>query len=420
MQTIQLKYGKSELSVKIPKRNLQDVLHGEFPSSPTPEQEVAELLRALRKPIGAKPLREMAKPGMKVVIMASDITRPSPTYKILPVLVDELNSSGVRDEDITVLFGMGIHRAHTPAEHEQLVGSEIYKRVCCIDSTSGEYVSIGVSSRGTPYNINKQVFEADLLICTGNVEYHWFAGYSGGAKALMPGAANKETIQHNHSMISLPGTGTAKLEGNPLREDIDEIGKFVRIDYILNVVLDENKHILRAFAGHYIEAHRAGCAYLDSIYSRPIEKQADIVLISCSGYPKDINIYQAQKALDNANFAVRDGGTIVMVGACQEGYGEENFERWVEASTSPQSILDRIQREFELGGHKAAAFAKVLVRADIVAVTELDQAQVERLYLGYRRPEQLQELIGELIVKYGEEASVLVIPQAGSIFPKLG
>lgn len=420
MQTIQLKYGKGELSVKIPKRNLQDVLHGEFPSSPTPEQEAAELLRALREPIGAKPLREMAKPGMKVVIMASDITRPSPSYKILPVLVDELNSSGVRDEDITVLFGMGIHRAHTPAEHEQLVGSEIYKRVCCIDSTSGEYLSIGVSSRGTPYNINKQVFEADLLICTGNVEYHWFAGYSGGAKALMPGAANKETIQHNHSMISLPGTGTGKLEGNPLREDIDEIGKFVRIDYILNVVLDENKHILRAFAGHYIEAHRAGCAYLDSIYSRPIEKQADIVLISCSGYPKDINIYQAQKALDNANFAVRDGGTIVMVGACQEGYGEENFERWVEASTSPQSILDRIQREFELGGHKAAAFAKVLVRADIVAVTELDKAQVERLYLGYRRPDQLQELISELIVKYGEEASVLVIPQAGSIFPKLG
>lgn len=419
MATVKLKMGKQELSCNIPEKNLQDVLHGEFPATPTPEEEAAELRRSIREPIGTKPLRELARAGQKVVIMASDITRPSPSYKILPVLVEELSSCGIKDEDITVLFGMGIHRSHTPAEHEQLVGSEIYRRVRCADSTTGEYLHIGDSSRGTPYNINHQVFDADLLICTGNVEYHWFAGYSGGAKALLPGASNKETIQHNHSMISHPGTGTGKLEGNPVREDIDEIGKFVKIDFIVNVVLDEHKHILKSFAGHYIEAHRAGCRYLDAVYSRPIAKQADIVLISCSGYPKDINIYQAQKALDNANFAVRDGGTIVMVGACKEGYGEANFQRWIEASSCPQDILDRISREFELGGHKAAGFAKVLVRANIVLVTEMDKAQVERLYLTYRAPEQLQETVDGLIEQYGEDCSVLVIPQAGSIFPRL-
>ena len=419
MYEAKLKFGKTELSVNIPRRNLQDVVLGVFPPAPTPEQERAEIERSIREPIGAPPLRQVAQAGQKVVIMASDITRPVPSYKILPVIVDELNAAGVKDQDITVLFGMGIHRAHTPAEHEKLVGSEIYNRIVCKDSTGDEYIRVGTSSRGTPYNISKTVLDADLLICTGNVEYHWFAGYSGGAKAILPGAANKETIRHNHSMISLPGGGTGVIEGNPVREDIDEIGKFVKIDYIVNVVIDSGKRVLRCFAGDYIAAHREGCRYLDSVYSRPIDKKADIVLVSCSGYPKDINIYQAQKALDNANFAVRDGGTIVMVGACSEGYGEDTFEEWINSSTSPQSILDRLKADFRLGGHKAAGIAKVLLRANVVGVMDLEREKVEKLYMQYCHPDNIQSMFDNLLQKYGEDASVLFIPQAGSILPKV-
>ena len=419
MKTVNLKMGREVLTLNIPDKNVQDILHGVFPPEPTPEEEREAVVRSLREPIGSKPLRELAKPGQKVVIMASDITRPVPTYKILPPLVEELNSCGIQDSDITVLFGMGIHRSHTPEEHEHLVGTEMYKRIHCADSTTGEYVKIGVSSRGTPYYINNQVFHADLLICTGNVEYHWFVGYSGGAKALLPGASNKTTIQHNHSMISDPGAGTGKLEGNPVRADIDEIGKFIHIDFIVNVVLNENKKILKSFAGHYIEAHRAGCRYLDSVYSRPIDKLADIVVIACSGYPKDLNLYQSQKGLDNANFAVRDGGTILMVAGCEEGYGEDTFETWVKESTCPKDLLDRLHREFQLGGHKAAGIAKVLMRANVVMVTKMKKEEVEKLYITHRNPEQLQDVMDELLKKYGEDASVLVIPQAGSVFPKL-
>ncbi len=414
-----LKFGKTELSVNIPKKNLQDVVLGVFPPAPTPEQERAEIERSIREPIGAPPLRQVARAGQKVVIMASDITRPVPSYKILPVIVDELNAAGVKDSDITVLFGMGIHRAHTPQEHEKLVGSEIYGRVVCKDSTGDEYIRVGTSSRGTPYNISKTVLDADLLICTGNVEYHWFAGYSGGAKAVLPGAANKETIRANHSMISLPGVGTGIIDGNPIREDIDEIGAFVKIDYIVNVVIDSSKRVLRCFAGDYIKAHREGCRYLDSVYSRPIDKQADIVVVSCSGYPKDINIYQAQKALDNGNFAVRDGGTIVMVGACSEGYGEDTFEEWINSAASPQSILDRLKADFRLGGHKAAGIAKVLMRANVVGVMDLEREKVEKLYMEYCAPENIQSMFDNLLKKYGDDASVLVIPQAGSILPKV-
>ena len=236
---------------------------------------------------------------------------------------------------------------------------------------------------------------------------------------MLPGASNKTTIQHNHSMISDPGAGTGKLEGNPVRADIDEIGKFIHIDFIVNVVLNENKKILKSFAGHYIEAHRAGCRYLDSVYSRPIDKLADIVVIACSGYPKDLNLYQSQKGLDNANFAVRDGGTILMVAGCEEGYGEDTFETWVKESTCPKDLLDRLHREFQLGGHKAAGIAKVLMRANVVMVTKMKKEEVEKLYITHRNPEQLQDVMDELLKKYGEDASVLVIPQAGSVFPKL-
>ncbi len=414
--TVDLKFGKEVLKANFKEENLMAVLRGDFPPSPTKEQETEEILRSIREPIGTQPLSKIAKPGEKVVIMASDITRPSPSYKILPPILSELNAAGVPDSDITVMFGMGIHRAHTKEEHIALVGEEVYNRITCRDSTEDEYVLVGTSSQGTPYYVNSVVAKADLLICTGNIEYHWFAGYSGGAKAILPGACNYETIKHNHSMISKEGTGSGVIQGNPVRKDIDEISRFLDIGFIVNVVLNDKKEVLKSFAGHYIEAHRAGCEYLDSVYAKSIPEKADVVVVSCGGYPKDINIYQAQKALDNANLAVKDGGTVIMVGSCKEGYGEDVFEEWVNEASSAQDILDRIKREFQLGGHKAAGFAKVLVRAKIVLVTDMEKEKVECMFISYYPKEKLQDVIDEITKDAG---SVLVIPQAGSILPKV-
>ena len=419
MANIILRYGYERLEVNIPDKNLLGVLEGNFPAAPTEPDENLELKRALDHPIGAASLRELVKPGNKTIIMCSDLTRPCPTYKLLPPLLDELNAAGVRDDDITALFGMGIHRSHSKDEQERLIGREVYKRIRCADSTEGDYKLMGVSSRGTPYYINTAAIDCDLLICTGNIEYHYFAGYSGGAKAVLPGASNKTTINHNHSMQTLPGCGAGILEGNPVRADIDEITKYVKIDYILNVVLNEDKQILKAFTGDCIKAHREGCRYLDSVYAKPINEPADAVIACCGGFPKDINMYQAQKALDNGFYAVKPGGVIIWVGRCAEGYGDATFEEWVKSSTSPKSLVERIKNEFVLGGHKAAAIGRVLCGAEVIMATDMDRRQVERLYIKYSEKESLDALINKIIKDSGGGATFYVIPQAGSILPKL-
>ena len=206
MVSVDLKCGKEVLQANFKKEKVMAVLKGEFPPSPTKEAEQEEILRSIREPIGVLPLSSIVSKGKKIVIMASDITRPVPSYKILPPLLDELNICGVPDSDIVVMFGMGIHRAHTKEEQVALVGQEVYDRVSCRDSIEDEYILMGTSSQGTPYYVNEVVASADLRICTGNIEYHWFAGYSGGAKAILPGACNYETIKNNHAMISKEGS----------------------------------------------------------------------------------------------------------------------------------------------------------------------------------------------------------------------
>ena len=411
---VDLRFGTEALSFDIDDGKVAAVLRGEFPPAPSPDDESREIERALREPIGMDALADVAKPGTRTVIMVSDITRPAPTHKFLPALLDALNACGIADADITVLFGMGIHRGHTVDERRALVGDEAFARVRCEDSTNAPYVYVGDSPAGTPYRVSETVVNAGLVIGTGNVEYHWFAGYSGGAKAVLPGACDDTTISRNHSMITHPGSLPGRMEGNPVRKDIDDILGFIPIPFIFNVVIDDQKRILRAFAGHPVKAHREACAYLDSVYKKPISELYDAVIVGCGGFPKDINVYQAQKALDNANLAVRDGGTIVMVGSCSEGYGEDTFERWVKESSRPKDILDRLGREFALGGHKAAGMAKVIGRAEVILISDLPRPVVEEMYLTYAAKDELQAVVDRV----GAEAkSVLIIPQGGSILP---
>lgn len=284
---------------------------------------------ALAHPIGAKPLRELVKPGQKIAIIASDISRPVPSYEILPAILDELTVAGCRDGDITVVFALGSHRHHTEEEKRHLAGERVWRRVRCVDSDPDDCTHLGTTSAGTPVDITRVVAEADFRICTGNIEFHYFAGYSGGAKAIMPGVSTPAAIQANHRMMVRESACAGKLDGNPIRADIEEAGRICGVDYIVNVVLDEHKHIVHAVAGDTIEAHRAGCAYLDRMYRRPIPQCADIVLVSQGGAPKDANLYQTQKALDNAKHAVKRGGTIILIGACPEGLGSAKFEQWL-------------------------------------------------------------------------------------------
>ena len=404
--------GKGQIEVEIPDNNVMDVLHANLPDIPLDEQNTIK--NALENPIGSPRLSEIVKPGEKVVIVTSDISRPMPSYKVLPAVLEEIKSAGVPNDDVSIVLALGSHRGHTDEEKKKLCGEEVFNHYRILDS-NGEMVHLGFTANGTPVDVYKPVAEADKVVCLGNIEYHYFAGYSGGMKAIMPGVSTREAIQKNHSRMVDPAATTGKIEGNPVRADIDSVREFVPVAFIVNVVLDEHKMIRHCVAGDVIEAHRAGCKLLDKMYSLPIPKKADIVIVSAGGFPKDMNLYQAQKALDNAGKAIRDGGSIVWIASGIEGLGEKHFEDWMLNHDDPLDMIPHIEREFVLGGHKAAAIAMVMKRAKIYLYTELKQDFVEKLHFNY--VSDLQNTIDDLLKQYGKDASVLLMPYGGSTLP---
>ena len=409
-------YGKGIQTVDVPDANLKAVL---LSNDMEHERRGPEaVVFALRNPIGTPRLRELAKPGKKIVIVTSDISRPLPSFDVLPAVLDELSAAGARDEDITVVFGLGSHRGHTEEEKERLVGSEVYSRIRCVDSDPSDCVRFGITKRGTPVDITRVVAEADMRICLGNVEFHYFAGYSGGYKAIMPGVSTPEAIQANHRMMVQEAARAAKLEGNPIREDIEEAGAMVGVDFIVNVVLDEHKHIVYAAAGDVTLAHRSACSYLDKMYLKPLDERADIVIVSQGGAPKDANLYQTQKALDNARHAVKKGGTVILIGACTEGLGSKVFGEWLADAEKPGDLIERVHSRFQLGGHKAAAIAMVLENAEIMLVSEMAEELVRSIFLTPCR--SAQAAFDKAMAKHGPDATVIAMPFGGATLPVAG
>lgn len=406
-------FGEGVQAVEVPDRNLLGVLMAnEVPKGLTNEAEVA---RALAHPIGTPRLGEIVCPGEKIAIVTSDITRPCPTWRIMPALLDELYAAGCRREDIALVFALGSHRHHTQEEQRKLAGERAWAEIRCVDGDPSDCVHMGETDCGTPVDITRIVAEADRRICLGNIEYHYFAGYSGGAKAIMPGCSTREAIQSNHRMMVREEAHAGNLDSNPLRQDLEQAAAICGVDFIVNVVLDEHKQIVRAVAGDLVKAHRKGCKFLDQMYLKKIDSRADIVLVSQGGAPKDLNLYQTQKALDNAKHAVKPGGTIILIGSCREGLGEKVFEQWMLSAPTPESMIERIGRDFQLGGHKAAAIAMVLKNAEIYLVSELDDDFVEKIFL--KPAKSAQDALDRAFARLGPDATVLAMPYGGSTLP---
>jgi len=406
-------YGQGSQKIEVNEKNIIKVLHA---NEMKHEHRDAEAVKyALEHPIGAPLLKECVRPGMKVAIVCSDISRPVPNWVLLPPMIEELTLAGVACDDITVVFALGSHRGHTEEEKKHLAGEKIYKLIRCEDSMDSGFVHLGNTDRGTPVDICKTVAEADFRICTGNVEFHYFAGYSGGYKAIMPGCSTVEAIQKNHSAMTSEDAHAGKITGNPVREDIESAGKICGAEYLLNVVLDEHKNIIYAAAGDMTKAHRDCCGYLDRMYRCDISERADIVIVSQGGTPKDANLYQVQKALDNAKHAVKTGGTIILVGACTEGFGSRVFEDWFRAAKSPKDLVDRIGREFVLGGHKAAAVGMVEQIAEIILVSELKEDIVKSIFMTPAK--DLTEAWEMARKKHGNNATVIAMPFGGATLP---
>lgn len=408
-----IKYYKDLVSFQIPDENvLGEILPNTCPSVESEEKEVK---RALSVPFDSPLLSDVVRPGEKVVIITSDVTRPVPSRIIIPCLLDELRKAGVENKDITVVFGLGSHRKQTEEEQKNLVGEEVYGQVRCIDSNPDDCVHLGTCKNGTPVDIFRTVVEADRRILVGNVEYHYFAGYSGGMKAIMPGVSSKEAIQANHKNMIRPGAFAGNLVNNPVRDDIEEVRNFINVDFIVNVTLDDHKKIAFAAAGHPVTAHRKACEFLDKIYKKKVKEPADIVVVSTGGYPKDINLYQAQKSIDNVKHIVKKGGIMIVAASCKEGYGSIPFTKWINQYNSPTERIEEIRKHFELGGHKAAALGLVQENADIYLVTDMDDESVTKANMVPFH--DIQTAVNHALEKMGKNATVYVVPVGGSTLP---
>jgi nickel-dependent lactate racemase len=413
MSTIEVKFGKTKKRLKIKKNNLLGIL--------TPNKIENDLInemeinRALDHPIGSKKLSEIVNANEKVVIITSDITRPMPSKVVLPLVIERLKSGGIKANDIEIILALGSHRKHTSDEKEYIVGSEVYNsEVKITDSDMNNCVRLGKCNNGTPVDIFKPVVEADRIICLGNIDYHYFAGYSGGIKAIMPGVSSWEAIQANHSNMVKKESYAGNLKTNPVRLDIDQVSEFIKVDFLVNVILDEKKNVVKAVAGDVIKAHRQGCKALDQLYGVTIEEKADIVVTSPGGFPKDINLYQSQKALDNSKHAVKAGGIIILVASAKEGFGEEHFEEWM-INKSPDEMIRDIEEDFMLGGHKAAAIARILKTNQIFFVSDLEDTLVKTI--GFKPFKSVNVAIEESIKQLGKDAQIYVIPTGGSVLP---
>ncbi len=413
MPTLHLPYGRKEVAISLPGEKVLGVLEPRRPTQPPSEGRL--LRKALDQPVASRPLRQLARPGQRVAVVTSDLTRPCPSDRLIPPVLDELQAAGVRDEAITVVLALGLHRPMSQPEMEEAVGPGVYRRVRVLNHDASDVVRLGSTSAGTPIEIFRPVVNADLRICLGNLELHYFAGYSGGAKAVMPGCASRASVQANHAMMVGPEATAGQLDGNPVRADLEEGAAMVGIDFVLNVVTDGQHRILGAVAGEVTAAHRQGCDMVARQGIVAVPESADIVLASAGGYPKDIDLYQAQKALDNASHAVREGGIIVLLAECGEGFGNQTFETWLRDAGSPGEILANIRESFVLGGHKAAAVARVLARAHVYLVSSMPERAVRSC--GMVPFSDVGSAVEAAFGRAGGSARLLIMPEGGAVLP---
>ncbi len=417
MVDVWIPYGKTEICARIPTRNYLGNIE------PKEKQGVkdsrAEVERALNEPFGAKPLSELAKPDSKIAIVVNDQTRSTPSHLIVPPILDELNKAGVKDIDVTIIIGCGTHRPAKPEEMKALLGEETLQRVKAIshDCRAKDLTYIGkTKTHGTKVYVNKVFAEVDMRILAGDVELHYYAGYGGGRKGVLPAVSGEETIQHNHAMILHPKARTGILEGNPVHEDMIEAARLAKADFIVNIVTNSKRELVKVFAGDLEQAFYEGVKLVDEMYKVPIERRADIVIASPGGHPRDIDLYQAYKGVDGALDAVKRGGVIIWVAECPEGHGNQGFYDWMIRFKEPKEMETEIKRHFQLGGHKAYYLAKALQRVQIILVSTLpDYLAVGTFRL--RTARALNDALRDAFDIVGKDGKVWVMPYGNVTLP---
>jgi nickel-dependent lactate racemase len=403
---ISLPYGNNAVRISVPEQKLLGVFEPrQAPPAPDP---AATLREALANPVGAPPLRESARGARKVAVAIEDATRPAPNALILDAVMEELRAAEVATERIRVVVATGLHRPMSADELQGALGRWHGKlQIENHDAKDAEQlVFLGNTTPGTAVSINRSFMEADLKITTGDVEYHQFVGYGGGVKCVFPGLADAEAIQANHARMSLPGTGAGRIDGNPARGEIDEVGRMAGVDFNLSVIMDAEHRIVAARAGDPDRSFRQACELIDRMYEVEVPRRAELVIASAGGHPKDIDLYQSQKAIEEATLVVEPRGDVLAFARCEEGSGSPLFEEWMEEACAPEEILQRIEENFVMGGHKAYQIAREVQRARIHLYSEIPPGRVRAWMMNpIRSTRKIDQLIAAA-------QSVVVLPQA--------
>jgi nickel-dependent lactate racemase len=416
---IHIPYGSQMIGFQVPGSNLAGILQPcETPGCDDPE---AEIRRALAHPLDLPPLNQIAKANEKVVILVDDHTRTTPADLVLPPLLEQLYQAGVRNQDVTILVTHGTHRLSTKTELLRKVGKAIYaschiEQHCCDDQANQVYM--GITRRGTPVWVNRLAVEADRLIGIGHVGPSPYAGYSGGRKLIVPGIAALDTINASHTHVILGFRQFGRVDV-PCRQDLDEAGAFVKMDLVLDVVLSQDERIVRAFAGTPERVYQQAVVLAKQVYEVSCPLQVDFAVTSAAPY--DIDLYQAVRAVEYADALVREGGSILLVAACPDGVGGEEFYRLMaDRSKKPEDYLRDVTRRSGKVTFSVLGYTLARIKADkrlYIVTNGIPPAELEAM--GFSQPVSLQAGVDELLRQYGPQAQAAVFPQGSATIPVL-
>jgi nickel-dependent lactate racemase len=419
---VDLKYGRNGLAVTLPDGT--DVLTTRV--VPGIEDEARAIRQALNEPIESPAVSSLVEPGQRVVLVHTDITRATPNDRILPIIIEELRRAGIAAEDIFLLNGLGTHRRQTEAELRAMLGDQIVDNYRCLQHDchdDANLISLGETSLGHPVRINRFYLEADVRILTGFIEPHFFAGFSGGPKAILPSLAGAESVFTNHGrqMIAHPQATWGVTESNPIWKEMREVALRTNPTFLLNVSLNARGEISGIFAGDMLAAHREGCIFVKESAMKAVDAPYDVVITTNSGYPLDQNLYQSVKGMSAASQIVREGGTIIIATACEDGLPDHGrYADLLAQSGSPQGILELIsQPGFSVQDQwQVQLQAQIQQRAEVYVYSEgLTDEQIQNaLFIPCR---DIESTVAQLQYVYGTGARICAIPEGPQLIPYL-
>ncbi|MBS3749674.1 MAG: nickel-dependent lactate racemase [Candidatus Thermoplasmatota archaeon] len=408
-----LPYGKTSQTITIPNDYSVEYISGKN-DDPTPLFN-ALVKQAFDHPLNSLKLCDLVGSGDTVVIVVDDHTRPCPSKQLLPIVLGELKKGGVSDSDITILIGTGTHSPPTPDQIIQLLGKQIVHNYNVIsnDNKNSSYVSIGSSSFDHDIKIHKTYIDADVKIVISDIEYHYFAGYGGTRKSILPGIASAETIQQNHAMMFNEYATTGELRRNPISIEMQEAFDLAGCDFMIGAVLNQTHDIVGLWTGDAKQVMSKGVKLVDSLFTKKISKKPDVIITAADGSPHDINLYQALKAVHTASKVINEDGIIMLAAECAEGMGNKVYQEWLKTYSTAEEIKQALLKKFIIGAHKAYYHRKIIERNTVYLSSSFNPSFVKK-NLGFIPVENLEDSFYNLVSSKRDINNVLIVPKGST------